>query len=169
MATTNSPIGNNVIYMQKKGSAEQKDTTKTVLFGAEMVDVGINSGNKEIATDPDSGWKYERDAIVSKTIYNLQKQKHSCFFILDLETGRGGKSWYPGCIQKGDITASDVAIKSEMSETSQTLITVSNVTVRILDLDYDANKNIWYKILYNEIEGYVRNTYISNTRYTDPD
>jgi len=155
--------------MQKKGSTTPKDTVTTILLGPERIDVGVNSGNKEIAKDKISGYNYERDAIDSKTIYNLQTQKRSCCFILDLETGRGNKqSWYPGAIRVADIKGENVAIKSEMSDESQTIITVSNVTVKVLDVEYDASKNIWYKVDYNENVGYVRNTYISDVRYSDP-
>jgi len=72
MAINNIPIGNNVIYMKKKGSAAgEKVSAETILFGAERVDVGIETDKKEIATDKASGFKYERNAVDSKTIYNL--------------------------------------------------------------------------------------------------
>jgi len=163
------PIGNNIIYTKKKGSEEKKDSVQTVLFGAERVDVGINSGKKEIAKDKESGLNYERDAIDGKTIYNLRNQEKKCFFVLDLETGKRGKnSWYPGAIRIADINGKNIDIKSEKSETSQTIITVSNVTVKILDVEYDDAKNIWYKVDYNAFVGYVRNTYIKDVRYSDP-
>jgi len=163
MAIINSPIGDNII---KTGSGLPYEGRETVLLGAQRVDVGVNSGRTEIATDKQSGFKYERDAIEGKTIYNLQTQQHKAFFVLDLETG--GRGWYPGAIQIGDITGTDIPIKSDKSETSQTLITVSNVTVKINDLEYDSEQRIWYNVTYNDITGYVKNIYISNVRYTDP-
>lgn len=169
MAAHNIPIENNIIYTQRKGSTELKDSRETILLGAERVDVGVDSGEKEIARDEYSGLNYERNKIDSKTIYQLNKQKRKCFFVLDLETGRGGKSWYPGCIQVATINGENVVLKSEPSEDSQSLINIPNDTqIKVKDLVYDADKNIWYNILYNEIEGFVRNTYITNIRYVDP-
>lgn len=166
MAITNILVGNNIIYTQKIGSTEAKDSRETILFGAERVDVGVNSGNKEIANDSISGLNYERDKIDSKTIYNLKTQKRKCFFVLDLETGSRG--WYPGCIQIADIKDNNVEIKSDKSDDSQTITVISNITVKVLDLEYDQSKNIWYKINYNDQVGYVKNIYISNVRYSDP-
>jgi len=166
----NIPIGNNIIYMQKKGSTESKDTVETVLLGAERIDVGVNSGKTEIAKDKESGFNYERNAIDGKQIYNLRTQKKSCCFMVDLETGRGkDTSWYPGAIQITYIVGDDIAIRADKTTSAQIVMTLQNNTkVKILDLEYDDEMNVWYKIFYDEKEGYVRNTYVNGVRYSDP-
>ena len=162
------PVEDNIIYTQRIGSTDPKDSRETILLGAERVDVGINSGEKEIAHDDISGLNYERNRIDSKTIYDLSKQKRKCFFVLDLETGRGKGCWFPGSIHVCD-TKDIVDLKSDMSDDSQTLIQIpANTTVKILDLMYDANRNIWYNLVYNEIEGFTRNTNVENAKYIDP-
>lgn len=165
MAKNDIPVQNNIIYTQKKGYTS-KNGRETVLLGAERVTVGVDTGEKEIAKDKLSGYNYERNKIEAKTIYDLSAQRKKCFFVLDLETGTRG--WYPGSVRVCDINGYYVPIKKEKSDDSETVITVSNVTAKVLDLEYDDSKQIWYKLYYNSNVGYVKNSYISNVRYVDP-
>lgn len=168
MAVHNIPIEDNRIYMQRKGTTEKKDTVEAVLLGAERIDVGINSGEKEIAHDDVSGLNYERDRIDSKTVYQLSKQKRKCFFVLDLETGRGRGCWFPGSIRIGTINK-DTELKSEMSEDSQNLMDLAqDLKVKVLDVVYDKNKRIWYQLTVDNIEGFILNSDISDVKYIDP-
>lgn len=79
------PIEDNILMTNNR---------ETFILGANKVVVGVNFGNTEIATDPDTGYNYERDVIEGQTVYDLAKQKHRNWLILDLETGQRG--WYPG-------------------------------------------------------------------------
>ena len=168
MAVHNIPIEDNRIFMQRKGSTDKKDTVEAVLLGAERVDVGVNSGEKEIAKDEISQLNYERDRIDSKTVYDLSKQKRKCFFMLDLETGRGKGCWFPGSIRIGTINK-DTELKSEKSEDSQSLIPLAqDLKVKVLDVEYDTEKRIWYLLTVDNIEGYILNSDISDIKYIDP-
>lgn len=168
MAVHNIPIEDNRIYMQRKGSTDKKDTVEAVLFGAERIDVGINSGEKEIAKDEFSQLNYERDQIDSKTVYQLSKQKRKCFFMLDLETGRGKGCWFPGSIRIGTINK-DTELKSEKSTESQSLLPlIQGLKVKVLDVEYDDKKQIWYLLTVDDIEGYILNSDIKDVIYIDP-
>ena len=88
------PIGDNVIITNKK--PDDYNMT-TVLFGAEMVIAGVNTGETERKTLYDSEgheYFYEGPKIVGQQIYNLPTQVHKNWFVLDLETGQ--RCWYPG-------------------------------------------------------------------------
>jgi len=79
------PISDNLLMTNNK---------ETFILGAQKVIVGVNSGQQEIATNPDTGLNYLRDRIDGQTVYDLSTQKHHPWFILDFETGDRG--WYPG-------------------------------------------------------------------------
>lgn len=135
----------------------------------EKVIVGVeNTERQEIVQDPTSGLNYSRNAVEGQEVYKLSTQKHHPWFILDLETGSRG--WYPGCIIRGDILGTDVAIKEEPNEESTTLGVATTAEVEILNIDaidqepYEAG---WYKVKYN-VTGYVKESEVSNLRYADP-
>ena len=67
---------------------------ETVLFGAERIDVGVNTGEEVIKTNPITGENYLTTETAAQTIYDLHKQKHKSWFVIDLETGSRG--YYPG-------------------------------------------------------------------------
>lgn len=79
------PVDDNLIMVNNK---------ETVLLGAERVDVGVKTGETVIKTDPLTGFNYKDEEVITKTVYDLSKQKHNNWFVLDLETGSRG--WYPG-------------------------------------------------------------------------
>ena len=60
-------------------------------FGTTKIIVGVeNPEKREIVTDKDSGLNYSRTAVEAQEVYCLKTQKHSPWFILDLETGQNG-------------------------------------------------------------------------------
>ena len=157
----NHPIADNKLVI------EGKEYTG---FGATKIIVGVeNPEKREIVTDKDSGLNYSRTAVEAQEVYCLKTQKHSPWFILDLETGQNG--WYPGCEIHGDIVDGlEVAIKEAPTDDSATLEHISTASVTILEIDtvdqepYDKG---WYKILY-DVEGYIKKEFITNLRYADP-
>ena len=132
--------------------------------------VGVeNPDRREIIQDKETGLNYSRNAVEAEEVYCLKTQKHSPWFILDLETGQNG--WYPGCEIHGDIVDGlEVAIKEAPTDDSATLEHISKASVTILEIDtvdqepYDKG---WYKILY-DVEGYIKKEFITNLRYADP-
>ena len=132
--------------------------------------VGVeNPERREILTDKVTGYNYSRNLVEAQEIYNLRQKRHSCCFMLDLETGQNG--WYPGCEIHGDIVEGlEVTIKQAPNENSDTLGSISKASVVILEIDtidqepYDKG---WYKILY-DVEGYIKKEFITNLRYADP-
>lgn len=131
--------------------------------------VGVeNPERQEIVKNPDTGLNYSRNAVEAVEVYNLSKQKHSPWFVLDLETGKRG--WFPGCEIHGDVIEQNIPIYADHSVASEILGTVSNATVTILDIDSIDQEPFfdgWYKIKYN-ITGYIEKRFISNIRYDRP-
>ena len=146
------------------------DGKEATVLGAQQIIVGVeNPDKREIRTDWDSGYNYSRTAVEPQELYNLHVSKHSPWFILDLETGQHG--WYPGCEIHGDIIdGTEVPIKEAPNENSATLELISKASVIILDIDTIDQEPFdkgWYRVLFNE-EGYIRQDYITNLRYADP-
>jgi hypothetical protein len=57
----------------------------------QKVIVGIeNSNEREILLDKATGYNYSRNLVEPQEIYNYSKKRHSCCFMLDLETGQHG-------------------------------------------------------------------------------
>ena len=79
------PVNDNILMTNNK---------ETFILGAEKVIVGVDSGEMEIAQDPETGLNYQRKKIEGQTVYDLAAQKHHPWFIIDFETGDRG--WYPG-------------------------------------------------------------------------
>ena len=139
-------------------------------LGVSKIIVGVeNPDRREILQDKETGLNYSRNAVEAEEVYCLKTQKHSPWFILDLETGQNG--WYPGCEIHGDIVDGlEVAIKEAPTDDSATLEHISKASVTILEIDtvdqepYDKG---WYKILY-DVEGYIKKEFITNLRYADP-
>lgn len=146
------------------------DGKEATVLGAQQIIVGVENPNKrEVLTDWASGYNYSRTAVEPQELYNLHVSKHSPWFILDLETGQHG--WYPGCEIHGDIIdGTEVPIKEAPNENSATLELISKASVIILDIDTVDQEPFdkgWYRVLYNK-EGYIRQDYIANLRYADP-
>lgn len=139
-------------------------------LGVSKIITGIENPNRrEILQDKETSLNYSRTAVEAKEIYCLKTQKHSPWFILDLETGQNG--WYPGCEIHGDIIKDlEVELKKSPTESSVSLRTISNSSVVILEIDtidqepYDKG---WYKVLY-DVEGYIKKEYLTNIRYANP-
>ena len=139
-------------------------------LGVSKIIVGVeNPDRREILQDKDTGLNYSRNAVEAQEIYCLKTQKHSPWFILDLETGQNG--WYPGCEIHGDILEGlEVELKKEPTNSAVTLRSISNASVVILEIDtidqepYDEG---WYKVLY-DVEGYIKKEYLTNIRYANP-
>lgn len=139
-------------------------------LGVSKIITGLENPNRrEILQDKDTGLNYSRTAVEAQEIYCLKTQKHSPWFILDLETGQNG--WYPGCEIHGDIIEGlEVDIKKSPTESSVSLCTISNASVVILEIDtvdqepYDKG---WYKVLY-DVEGYIKKEHLTNIRYANP-
>lgn len=146
---------------------EQKEYTG---LGVSKIILGVeNPDRREILQDKETGLNYSRTAVEAKELYCLQTQRHSPWFILDLETGQNG--WYPGCEIHGDtISGREVEIRSEPRGDAPIIKRLSNASVVILEIDtldqepYDKG---WYKILY-DVEGYIKQDELINLRYTDP-
>lgn len=146
---------------------EQKEYTG---LGVSKIILGVeNPDRREILQDKVTGLNYSRTAVEAKELYCLQTQRHSPWFILDLETGQNG--WYPGCEIHGDtISGHEVEIRSEPRGDAPIIKRLSNASVVILEIDtldqepYDKG---WYKILY-DVEGYIKQDELINLRYTDP-
>jgi hypothetical protein len=139
-------------------------------LGVQNIIVGVeNPEQREILLDKATGYNYSRNLVEPQEIYNYTKKKHSCCFMLDLETGQHG--WYPGCEIHGDIIEGlEVPIKQAPNENSETLGNVSKASVVILEIetiDQEPYDKGWYKILY-DVEGYIKKEFITNLRYADP-
>ena len=53
--------------------------------------VGVENPNeREILLDKATGYNYSRNLVEPQEIYNYNKKRHSCCFMLDLETGQHG-------------------------------------------------------------------------------
>jgi hypothetical protein len=137
----------------------------------QRVIVGIeNPTKREVLTDKTTGYNYSRNLVEPCELYDFAKKKHSCYFMLDLETGKNG--WYPGCEIHGDISEDMlVDIKASPSETAETIEAgLSKTTVTILEIttiDQEPLTKGWYKVLYTK-EGYIKKEFITNLRYADP-
>ncbi len=152
------PINSNTIVCEN---------SETVLLGAEIVKVGINTGEKTVVTDSITGYKSIQDKIEGQTVYELRTQKHRPWFVLDLETGSRG--WYPGCLIYAEIIGQEVEVKEEESVDSTTLKIVPQGTkVKILNVLDGTNTLVWYFIECEDVQGYVRTNLISNIQYVDP-
>jgi hypothetical protein len=131
--------------------------------------VGVeNLNEREIITNPDTGLNEARNRIEAQEVYNFKTKKHGFWFVLDLETGSRG--WFPGCIIKGDVLSVGIPIKQEPTDESETLETLSNASIQILDIESikdDPEIDGWYKVYYTT-KGYVRKEFITNLRYVDP-
>lgn len=152
-------VGNTIIITGKKGEPNKE----TLMLGASMVSVGAKTGNQTIQTDKETGLKYQTDEIQAKVLYKLSEQKRSTWFAIDLETG--GRGWYPGCISWGVVEKADV--KAYDDDLSETLITVSDSQIQILDV-LDNLPRQWYKARYNDIVGYVKKSAVTNIIYKNP-
>jgi hypothetical protein len=161
------PVADNKLLAPHK---ETQRITEYTALGVSKIIVGIeNPDRREILQDKETGLNYSRTAVEAKEIYCLKTQKHSPWFILDLETGQNG--WYPGCEIHGDtIPGHEVAIRSKPSSEAPVIKRLSNASVVILEIDtldqepYDKG---WYKILY-DVKGYIKQDELTNLRYTDP-
>lgn len=96
-----------------------------------------------------------------KEIYSYKRQP-SAWFVLDLETGRGNNSWFPGCLIKGNLETG-LEIKEYSDEESSTLLIVddSEEFAKVIN-----KKDSWYKIEYKNIEGYIKQSDLHNIKYT---
>jgi hypothetical protein len=160
------PVADNKLLMPHK---ETQHVTEYTALGVSKIIVGIeNPDRREILQDTETGLNYSRTAVEALEVYSLSAQRHSPWFILDLETGQNG--WYPGCEIHGDIGQNPVEIKVAPSDDAAVIKSISNASVVILEIDtidqepYDKG---WYKILY-DVEGYIKTEYLTNLRYTDP-
>lgn len=152
-------VGNTMIITGKKGEPNKE----TIMLGAEMVTVGVKTGNQTIKTDAETGLKYQTDEIKAQVIYKLSEQKRSTWFIIDFETG--GRGWYPGCVSWGEVEKAD--IKAYDDDLSETLATVSDSRIQILDV-LDNLPRQWYNVRYNDIVGYVKKSAIKKIVYKNP-
>lgn len=152
------PIKDNTIYI---------DNHKTILIGAEKIVLGVQTDEVVIRQNAETGLRTLEPKIEGNEIYNLKTQKHSCWFALDLETGKRG--WYPGAEVFGTTKVNNVALKQEDSDSSATIIILpQNMRVKILNKLDSTNSLIWYNVNYNGIEGYIRCINIHNIEYVDP-
>ena len=96
-----------------------------------------------------------------KEIYSYRPQP-SAWFVLDLETGRGNNSWFPGCLVKGNLEVG-IEIKEYSDDESSTVYIVddSEEFAKVI-----TKKDSWYKIEYKNIEGYIKQTDLQNIKYT---
>lgn len=160
------PVADNKLLAPHK---ETQRVTEYTALGVSKIIVGVeNPDRREILQDLETGLNYSRTAVEAVELYSLRTQRHSPWFILDLETGQNG--WYPGCEIHGDIGQNLVEIKAAPSDDAAVIKSISNASVVILEIDtidqepYDKG---WYKILY-DVEGYIKTEYLTNLRYTDP-
>lgn len=170
-------IADNMLLICPKQTADDQaagiiaEPKEHIALGVEQIFVGVENSDtqKEIRTDSETGFNYARTAVEAQEIYNLKKQKHRNWFILDLETGQHG--WFPGCVIRGDITKLSVDLKAEPFETSETLYTFTEKTwVTVLEIETPTQEPLnagWHKVEYITT-GYVRTSDINNLRYANP-
>lgn len=157
-------IGDNIVLTNKKPDSLN---ITTVLLGADKVTVGVPSGKKGIKVDPVTGANYLGEIIDSQEVYNIHKQNHSNWFVLDLETG--GRGWYPGSKQIVDVIVETAYIKSDADDSSETLAQVVNNDRLDVINDEIRNKVRWYVVKFNGIIGYIKASYVSVVKYVDRD
>ena len=137
------------IKISKHEAEEPKNYTPIAPLGLQKIYVG------------------DEDAQGVHEIYDFNKQKRSCWFILDLETGSHG--WFPGCIIKGTVQGT-AEIKAAPDESAGVLELISDTSVEVLEIDaVDQEPFIpgWYKVKHIAT-GYVQKNAISNLRYEKP-
>ena len=144
--------------------------TECIGLDLEKIIVGVeNSTEREIITNPQTGFNEARNRVEAQEVYNFKTKKHGFWFLLDLETG--GRGWFPGCIIKGDTQGDLIPLKKEPSDESETLReNLINSTVQILDIEAiedEPETNGWYKVLF-DVEGYIKKEFITKLRYVDP-
>ena len=140
-----------------------------ILVGSDEKVIDPNTGGirREVIKDSETGLNKARDAVEAHEVYDFNKQKRSCWFILDLETGSHG--WFPGCIIRGTVIG-PTDIKAAPDEASETLETISDAVVEVLEIDaIDQEPFIpgWYKVKYIQT-GYIKENTVSNLRYEEP-
>lgn len=147
----------------------KQSVSETMLFGADKVFVGVENKNEtEIAQDK-NGIKYERNKIDAVEIYNLNKQAHHCWFLLDLETG--GRGWYPGSKEVVDIA--NATVYAENNDQSTILGESISGTYDKLDLLYGTTTDSTGKIVYCKIQfksnsiGYIKNSSVVKSYFID--
>lgn len=146
-----------------------QSVSETVLLGADKVFVGVENKNETEIAQNENGIKYERNKVEPVEIYNLNKQAHHCWFMLDLETG--GRGWYPGAKEVVDIT--NATIYAENNDQSSVLAEAISGTYDKLDLLYGTTTDSTGKIIYCKIQfkddliGYLKNSCVTKSYFTD--
>ena len=155
------PIGDNLL---KINDVEYQP------LGVDKVIYGLENPEKtEVRKDPDTGLNYARNEVEQQEIFSLSAQKHRCWFIIDLETGKHG--WFPGCIIHGTVNAG-VELKASPDDSSETIETLEGSSIiTVLDImtidrkEFDENE--WHKVKFTQ-EGYIRSSLIYDLRYANP-
>lgn len=130
---TTRKVADNELLMP---DADDKKTSKEY-FGINILQVntGIENENKQEIVTTDAG-KIRRNVIEAQEVYNIHTQKHHCWFLLDLETGK--KGYYPGCIVSGKTNV-DIDLYASADESSEVIETIPKGYIVEIQNMYDIN------------------------------
>ena len=123
---------------------------------AQNVIVGISNGSQpkpgQITPVTDQG----------KEFYNPQKQAHSPWFLLDLETGGRGK--YPGSHLYGVTAFPDVVVLADRNDNAEIIGKVLRKGTRA-EIIEDCDNIYWYHCAFDNVTGYLRVENLENIHY----
>jgi hypothetical protein len=151
-------------------SADDKKSVKEY-FGIDTPQIitGVENSSKQEIVTTEAG-KIRRNVVEAQEIYNIHTQKHHCWFLLDLETGKRG--YYPGCIVSGKTNV-DIELYTSADESSEIIETIPKDYIIEIQNMYDINDKTpsqegWYKVRYTPNIGYIKFGSLSNIAYHDP-
>lgn len=165
----------NQIRTASVAQSQDEKTVETFLLGADQILVGVEDANNQeiiekIAPDGSTKYKIARNKVEGVEIYNLNKQAHHCWLLIDLETG--GRGWYPGSKEVVDIQ--DAVVYEAADDASSILGTITEIgTYNKLDLVYGATIESTAQVVYCKIQyhdstiGYVKNNSVKKTYFID--
>lgn len=154
-----------------KGNTIYVNGKECVALDVQKVIVGTEDPNQtEIVQDPETGLNYRRQKVVGTTVYDKDLTMNRNWFLVDIETGQNDKRFFPGSIIRGYLDGNDIEIKSSPSHEASTILRLSYVFVKILELDdiREQFSNQWTKVNYHGIVGYTLTANLSDLGYANP-
>ena len=152
----------------------KREDKKVIALGLSQVITGVENPNEQeviqVYSKADGrDMNVGRDKVEAQEIFNIKKQKHSCWFVLDLETGRGRTdSWFPGCVVRASVLGNNIPIRSNSTDDAEIVEEVSNAIVELVDVHHLPKElDSWYKVKFTKV-GYIKSEYLSNLRYEAP-
>ena len=160
-------IGDNKLV--KSDSTDKSKAKEYFGINVPKVFKGVEDTSNQEIVKTDEGF-IKRNVIESQAVYDIAKQKHHNWFILDLETGKRG--YFPGCIIVGNTTEECVLYDKDTNEEITTI--PQNSVVKILNIDTikddppkDGEGEYHYIVEWTPDIGYVKRL-LKNIRYHDP-